>query len=137
MVKVFGLLFVLVLLAPSATLACSCFFSSVEEQFEREFENAEAVFVGTAERVERFNESSPLEISGFERVEFSVFKSWKGPEAGDALFHTWTDTRCCVCGLSVKEGVHYVVFSNINAEGRYTLSMCSLTGPLEAAGEVI
>jgi len=136
-VKVLSLLFVFALVAPSVSLACSCrLYTSVEEQFEHQFKNADAVFVGTAERVETFEDSRTLEISGFERVEFSVSMSWKGPEPGTA-FHTWTETRCCVCGLSVKEGEHYLVFSYMNAEGRFSLSSCSLTGPLVAAGEIL
>lgn len=136
---IFKLLAAVVVAAlPSIGLACSCVqYESTEERLAREFQSASAVFVGYPTEIHDSNIETERFIESLQSVRFAVLESWKGPEAGREPFETQTETTCCKCGYRLSSKERHLVFAFRGPNGAYTLSSCSLVGPLEERQEIV
>ena len=108
---VVGLTLLGLLLAPRMAVACTC----VEEaDIQSSFDNALVVVAATAISASTQGTTAIPRTRGREvdaqTVEWEVDETWKGQYQPKQHFTTQTIVRCCVCGLSVRQGVTYILY---------------------------
>lgn len=92
--------------------------------FEREFRNSQAVFVGKVTKVTKV---------GDDRIfEFAVEKYWKGPTTKRMTVSFYENTRYQVW---FKLGETYLMFAARDSDGRFTVGRCSRSKDLSHADE--
>ena len=92
--------------------------------FENEFRNSKAVFVGKVTKVTKV---------GDDRVfEFAVEKYWKGTVARRTTVSFYETTRSQAW---FKLGGTYLMFADRDSDGRFTVARCSRSKDLSDAGE--
>lgn len=129
---------VVIAVLPAIGLACSCVqYESTEERLARELQSASAVFLGYPTEIQDSNVETERFIESLQSVRFAVLESWKGPAAGREPFQTQTETTCCKCGYRISSKERHLVFAFRGPDGEYTLSSCSLVGPLEERQEIV
>ena len=92
--------------------------------FENEFRNSKAVFVGKVTKVTKV---------GDDRVfEFAVEKYWKGATTKRITVSFYETTRYQAW---FKLGETYLMFADRDSDGRFTVARCSRSKDLSDAGE--
>ena len=114
------------LTGPERSHACSCVPRGTPSEALAE---SAAVFAGKVISVRELERDGEV-VSSLDptTVEFKVATVWKGP--ANQTVQLTTPRGEASCGFSFDEGVEYIVYSHNGS----TVTLCSLTKPLSAAG---
>jgi Tissue inhibitor of metalloproteinase len=132
----FAFVVVSVVLMPARpAAACSCAGTGPACQ---SFWKAEAVFDATVVAIEPTTREVPGRSFPMEEyvVKLNVHQAWRDGQPG--AIEVVTDRQESACGYSFKLGRRYVIFPwKRPFDGRWGVSMCSLTREYQAAGETV
>ena len=116
---------ILLCLAPSVSVACSCVKSEETEleDVRKTYENAKAVIYGEAvsSRSEKIQDPFYGLLNG-EVTEFKVIRKFKG-NIGERV-ETSIITDCCLCGVSFEVGKKYLLYLVQDENGIFSTSIC-------------
>jgi hypothetical protein len=113
--------------APAGAEACSCLRVSTCQSVV----GTDAIFEGTVESVESLGNGA--DASSDRAVRFRDVRAWKGE--GQAIVVTGANTASC--GYDFEPGRRYVVGADRSDDGSLSTGFCSLTRPIEDAGELL